>query len=181
MLNGANKEASSSEGVVDNEGDTLLLADLGNALEIGDVVLGVADGLDVDGFGLVVDGGGDVRGVVTLDKLGGDTKAGEHDLELVVGTAVEVRGGDDVVTGLGKGGDGHELGGLAGGGGDGSDTTFKGGHSLLKDIDGGLGRSAASSRNGLNTHVTDTGVDVAKLLEPKKTGTLGRVVKDIRL
>lgn len=39
---------------------------------------------------------------------------------------------------MGEGGDGHELRGLAGGGGDGGNTTFKGGDALLEGVDCGL-------------------------------------------
>jgi len=39
---------------------------------------------------------------------------------------------------VGEGSDGHELSGLAGGGGDGGDTTFKGGDALFEGVDRGL-------------------------------------------
>lgn len=114
------------------------MGNLGNGLEVGDVVLGVTDALDVDGLGLVVNGGRDILGLVAVDELGVDAQAGEEDLELVVGAAVEVRGGDDVVAGVGEGVDGHELGGLARGGGQSGDTALEGCYPLLEDIDGGL-------------------------------------------
>ena len=40
---------------------------------------------------------------------------------------------------MGERGDGHELGGLARGGGDGGDTAFEGGDALFEDVDCGLG------------------------------------------
>ena len=115
------------------------MGNLSNCFEIRYVVLGIADALNVDGLGLVVDGGGQLLGLVAIDKLGRDAQAGEDDLELVVGAAVEVRGRDDVVAGVCEGGDGEELGGLAGGGGKGSDTALEGSDALLKDIDRGAG------------------------------------------
>lgn len=118
-----------------NNGNTLLVGNLGNGLEIRDVVPGVADALEVDGLCLVVNGGGNVLGLVAVDKLGLDAQAGEEDLELVVGAAVEVRGGDDVVAGVGEGVDGDELGGLARGGGEGSGASLESGYPLFKDID----------------------------------------------
>lgn len=134
--------AAGTEGVVDNDGDALLVGGLGDGLKVGDVEAGVADRLEVDGLGLVVDGGGDVRGVVASNELGRDAETGEDDLELVVGAAVEVGGSDNVVAGVGEGSDGQELGGLAGGGGDSGDTTLKSGDTLLEDVDGGLCGSA---------------------------------------
>lgn len=89
------------------------MGDLGNGLEIWDVVLGVANALDVDSLGLVVNGSSNVLGLVAVDKLGVDAQARQEDLELVVGAAVEVGGGDDVVTGMGEGVDGNELSSLA--------------------------------------------------------------------
>jgi hypothetical protein len=114
------------------------VGNLGNGLEVGHVVPRVADALDVDGLGPVVDGGGNVLGLVAVDKLGGDAEALERHLELVVGAAVEVRRGDDVVAGLGEGCDGEELGALAGRGGQRGDAAFQGSYPLLEDIDGGL-------------------------------------------
>lgn len=128
-----------------NEGNALVVGNLGNGLKVGDVVPGVADALDVDGLGLVVDGGGNVLGLVAVDELGGDAEALEGDLELVVGAAVEVRRGDDVVAGLGEGRQGEELGALAGGGGQGGDAAFQGSYPLLEDIDGGLSRRSVGT------------------------------------
>lgn len=138
VVNGAGKEAGSTKGVVDNKGNTGIVGDLGNGLEVGDVVAGVANGLDVDGLGLLVDGGSNGSWIVAVDKLGLDAEAGKEDLELVVGSAVEVGGRDNVVSGVGESSNGHELSGLAGRGGNGSNTTLEGSNTLLKDIDSGL-------------------------------------------
>lgn len=114
------------------------MSHLGNGLQVRHVVSGIANALEVDGLCVVVDGGSNVLGVVALDKLGGDAIALECDLELVVGAAVEVGGGDDVVAGLGEGRQGEELSCLARGGGQRSNTPFQGCYPLLEDIDGGL-------------------------------------------
>lgn len=114
------------------------MGNLGNSLQVRNVVLGVTNALEVDSLCLVVDGSSDILGLVAVDKLGLDAQAGEEDLELVVGAAVEVRRGDDVVAGVGQGVDGDELGGLAGGGGESSGTALESGYSLFKDIDRGL-------------------------------------------
>lgn len=159
VVDGANKVSASTKGVVDlpfpssvyfelangisspatyHQGHALIVGDLGNGFKVRDVVSRVADALDVDGLCVVVDGGGNVLGVVALDKLGGDAVALERDLELVVGAAVQVGGRDDVVAGLGEGSEGEELGGLARGGGQSSSAAFKGCYPLLEDIDGRL-------------------------------------------
>ena len=101
VVDGAAEVAAGAEGVVDDEGDAGVVGDLGQGDEVGDRVLGVADGLDEDGLGLVVDGGREVGGVVAGHEFSGYAQAGEEHLELVVGTAVERGGRHDVVTGLG--------------------------------------------------------------------------------
>ena len=70
----------------------MFVGDLGNSLNIRNVVPRVANALNVDGLGLVVDGGGNVLGLVAVDELGLDPEAGKEDLELVVGATVEVGG-----------------------------------------------------------------------------------------
>lgn len=140
VLDGPHQESAGTEGVVDDQGHALLFADLGDGLEVGDVIARVPDALDVDGLGPVVDGGRDVLGLVAVDELGLDAEAREHHFELVVGSAVEVRGRDDIVAGVGQRRDGHELRALARGAGHSGDTPFQGGDPLLEDIDRRLHR-----------------------------------------
>jgi hypothetical protein len=119
--------------------DALLVGGGYDGVKVGHVIARVADALNVDGLGLVVDEGGQLLGFVAIDKLGRDAQAGKDDLELVVGAAVQVRGRDNVVAGVRESGNGEELGGLAGGRGKGTDTAFEGGDALLKDVDRGAG------------------------------------------
>lgn len=121
-----------------DERNSLGMGNRSNGLEVRHVVARVPDGLDVDGLGAVVDGGGDGGRVVALDELGGDAEAREEHLELVVGAAVQIAGGHDVVAGVGERRDGHELGGLARGGGHSGDAALQGGDALFKDVDCGL-------------------------------------------
>lgn len=96
-----------------NHGNALLVRNLGDRLQVGNVVLGVSDALDVDGLGLLVDRGGNVLDTVTVDELCVDAEAREEDLKLVVGAAVEEGGRDDVVAGVGESVDCDELRGLS--------------------------------------------------------------------
>jgi hypothetical protein len=159
------------------------VGNLGNSLQVRNVVLGVTNALEVDGLCLVVDGSSNVLGLVAVDKLGLDAQTGEEDLELVVGAAVEVGGGDDVVAGVGQSVDGDELGGLAGGGGESSSTALESGYSLFKDIDRRLLCLLVNSfySEAEVTHVHDTAVDVAKLLEAEKPRAVSRIIKDVAL
>ncbi|KAB8760612.1 hypothetical protein FH972_026604 [Carpinus fangiana] len=157
VVDGAHKVAAGAKGVVDDDGHAVLVGDGGNLLKVGHVVARVADALEVDGLGLVVDELGKVVGVVAVDKLGLDAEARQEDLELVVGAAVQVAGGDDVVAGVGEGGDGHELGRLARRGGNGGGTTLERGDALLQHVDGGVhdarGKAYGGGVDGDSTRV----------------------------
>lgn len=49
--------------------------------ERSDVVLRVSDALDVDSLRLIVDGSGEIRGVVAVDELHGDAETLQKDCE----------------------------------------------------------------------------------------------------
>lgn len=89
-----------------------IVRNLGNCLEIRHIVPRVPDALKVDSLCLVVDQLGNVLGAVAIDELSLDAQTRQEHLELIVGSAVEVRGRDDVVAGMSKGSYGHELGRL---------------------------------------------------------------------
>jgi hypothetical protein len=109
VLDGTDKVAARTKGVVYDDRNPLLMGQLCNPGQVWDVVTRVADALDIHGLGLVVDGGGEVFGLVAVDKLGGDSQAREGHLELVVGATIQVGCRHDVVPRVGQGGDGHEL------------------------------------------------------------------------
>ena len=96
-----------AERVVDHQRDAVAVGHLGDGLEVGNVVLRVADRLEVEGLGPVVDPRFEVVRLVAVDELDLEAEAGEGDLELVVGAPVEVAGADDVVTGLQQRGEGE--------------------------------------------------------------------------
>jgi hypothetical protein len=76
VVDGPHEVAAGAEGVVYDDGDAGFVSDGGDLLEVGDVVLWVADG----SF--------EVFGVIAVDEFGRDAEAGEGDLELVVCAAV---------------------------------------------------------------------------------------------
>lgn len=181
VVDRAEKEAASTKGVVNlgsavkegvarlgswrcthNKGDASIVGDLCNGLKVGNVETGVTDSLDVNGLGLLVNGSSNVLGLVAVDKLGGDTKTGEEDLELVVGASVEVGSSDNVITDVGERGNSHKLRCLAGRRSDSGDTTLESSDTLLEYV---------------HSWVHDTAVDVSKLLESEETGAVGRVIE----
>lgn len=122
----------------------MLMRHLHDGLQIRNIILRVSNRLNIHRLCLLIDRCGNLVRLVDIDELGVDAQAREEDLELVVGAAVEVGGGDDVVAGVGEGRDGDELGALAGGGGEGADAAFEGCHALLEDVDGGLRKGVSS-------------------------------------
>ncbi len=82
---------------------------------------------------------------------------GKRHFELVVGAAVEVRGGDDVVAGLAESRQRQELRSLAARRGQGRHAPFEGSHSLFEDV----GR-----------RVLQAGVDVAEFFKGKEAGAV---------
>lgn len=71
-----------------NQGDTLFVRDPGNFLVIRHIVERIANGLDIDSLGTIVDGSCEIRWLVATDKFGVNAQAREEDLELVVCASV---------------------------------------------------------------------------------------------
>lgn len=116
----------------------MLMRDFRNGLEIRNIILRVTNTLDVNCLGVLVDGCCQVLGLVSIHKLCLDTQTREEDLQLIVGSTVEVGRRDDVVSRVRERCKGHELRGLAGASRHSCDAAFQGRDALLEDINGGL-------------------------------------------
>ena len=86
--NGSGEVAAHAEGVVDDEGNPRRVSNIRDGPDVGNIVLGVRDGFDVNTPGVFVDSGGDLLRVITHDPLDGDVELLHVHSELVVGTAV---------------------------------------------------------------------------------------------
>lgn len=169
------------------------MGNLGDSFEIRHIVAGVSDGLQVDGLGTAIDSSGNVLCIVTLNEFGGDSKSREQDLELVVGATIQVAGGYDIIAGVSKCGDCHELGSLAGWSCNGRDTALKGSDAFFEDINSRLLEmgeiiSTQTSLEPLqwasecsSTYVHYSTVDVAGFLEAKEPGTVCGVIESVGL
>ncbi len=132
------------KGVVHDEHDPVPVRHGSNAFEVGDIRVRVAEGLGIDHFGVGPDGS--LEGFQIIDIQNGilNTLRGEGVGDQVVGTAVEVVGGDDVVAVLQD-----VLQGVGDSGGAGSDrqaghATLEGGNALLEHTLGGVGQPAVN-------------------------------------
>jgi hypothetical protein len=66
------------------------MCQLRNLLKVRNIIPRVANAFDVDGFRLVVDGRRQVFRSIALDEFGRNTQARQSNLQLVVGTAVQI-------------------------------------------------------------------------------------------
>ena len=142
----------------------MLVGDRGERAEVGDIEAGIANGLDKDRLGAVIDPLAEALGIVALDEPDVDAEARECNLELVVGAAVEVAGRDDVVARLSERGERDELSRLPARDGEGGDTTLQGRDPLLEHI----GRRVHQPR-----------VDVAELLQREQPCAVRAVLERV--
>jgi hypothetical protein len=89
-INRADDVASGTKGVVDNQGNTVVMSHFGKFRNRSDVVLGIADALDVDGLGFGINGLGEGFWLVIWNEFDGDAVFLEEDFELVVGSSIQV-------------------------------------------------------------------------------------------
>jgi hypothetical protein len=164
VVDGSRDIAGSAESVIDDQRDAGIVSDPGQGLEVGDVEAGVANGFDIDGLGLAVDGASEIFRIVAIDELDVDSQPRQGDLELVVGAAVEVAGGDDVVAGLGNRGQRQKLRRLPGTRGDRRHAAFEGREALFEDVGG---------------RIHDAGVDIAELLQREQAGAMLGIVEGV--
>ena len=143
MLDGPD-QVGGAEGVVHHHGQAVLVGDGGDGVNVGDVAVGVAQGLQIDGLGVGPDGVFHLRQVVGIHKGGAHAKLGQSVGQKVVGAAVDGLLGDDVVPLLGQSLDGIGDSGGAGGHGQGGHAALQGRNALFKDILGGVGQAAVN-------------------------------------
>src|SRR5512133_1114825 len=88
---------------VDDQGDAVLVRDVGNRRDIGHVQYWVTDRFDEDGSRTVSDGRREVLGVPLIDKLRRDSELWQDTIELAVGSAVQITRRHNLVASLCQG------------------------------------------------------------------------------
>jgi hypothetical protein len=139
-------------------GRSCFLRESGEGLEVRHGQAGVTDRFQIDRLGLSVDQGLEARRLHAVREPRLDADVLEGVLELVVGAAVEVRGGDKVVAHRGDVVDREELGRMTGRGREGRDAAFERGDALFEHI---VGR------------IHDPRVDVTEFLQREQAGAVG--------
>ena len=127
-------EVGSGERRVDDQRHVVCVRDAGDPLDVQDVAARIADGLAVEGSGLVGHlGRPRVEIVRIIDEVHGDAELWQRVVEQVVRSAVEGRRCHDLVTSLSEVQDGEGLRSLARAKREGADATFEVGDALLED------------------------------------------------
>ena len=131
-----------AKGVIDDDRKAMLLGDLGDGVDVGDIGVGIAKRLEVDDRGVVLDGTLDLSQVVRIDKGSLDAKLGERVLQQVIGAAIDGLLGNHVVAGLGEGLQSVGDGGSTRSDSETSHATLERGDAILKDALSGVGQTA---------------------------------------
>ena len=137
---------------------------LGNAVDIGDTGIGVAEGLDDDGLGVGTEGGIDGSEIFGVDNGGADALGGEGVLNEIERAAIEVVGSYDVVACMGHILQGIGDGGSSTGHGQCCHASFQCGYALFKNTLGGVGEAT---------------VDVAGIAQTEAVGCMLGVAEHI--
>ena len=164
VFDGAN-QVGRTEGVVDDQRDLVLVGDCCDSVDIRDVGMGVAEGLDKDEFRVFLDGGLDALEIVGIYKRGLDTEGAERVLQQVESTAVNRALDNHVISTAGKSRDGVS---------DGCST-----RSYSQS-----GNAAFESGNAFFEHalrcVRDTAINVTGILQGKTVSGMLCVMEHVR-
>lgn len=139
VFNRAN-QVRSTEGVVDDQRNLVLVGDFGNGFDIRDVGMRVAERFDKDELRVALDSSFDTLEVVGVNESRFDTEVAERVLQQVEGTAVNRTLCNHVVTLAGESRDGVGNGSCTGSDGESGNTTFEGSdtffeHTLRRVVD----------------------------------------------
>ena len=161
VLDGSD-QVRGTKGVVDGQGDAVFVSDGRDGVDIRNVGIGVAQGLEVDGLGVGLDGGLHLRRIVGVHKGSLDAVEGQRVGKQVVTAAINGLLRDNVIARLRQGLDGIGHGCGAGGQGQRAHAAFQRGDAFFQHILGGVGQAA---------------VDVARILQAETGRRMGGVVK----
>ena len=153
------------EGVVHNQRDAVAVGDSCDRSQVNDVGVGIAQGLGVDQLRVFLDCRLKILRLRRVYKGHVQALIPQGVGKQVVGAAVEVGGGDDMVAGAGNVLNGVSDGRCTGGGSKGRSAAFQSGNALLKNGGGGIHQA---------------GVDVSALGEAESARRLSGVLENVR-
>jgi len=151
-------------GVVDDQGDAVLVGNRRQRRDIGDIATGVGDGLAEDRAGVLVDGGLDGGQIVGIDKGRRPAKAFEDLRELGDRAAIEPGRGDDVQSWPHQRIERHDLRRVSRRGADSPHATLQRRQTLAQGGDGRVGQAR---------------IDIADFLQVEQSRGMVGIAKDI--
>ena len=165
------EQVRGGEGVVDDHRQMMLVGNCGDGLEVGQVGVRIAEGLEVDELGVLLDGVLELLRILGGDEGGGDAVTRQGVTQQVEGATVDVLGGDDVIAGLGDVAHRVFHGGCTGGDGKACGTTFKSGDTVFEHALGRVGQTAVDvARVGK----AESGLSVIEVVEDVGGGLVDR-------
>ena len=141
MLNGAN-QIGCAERVVDNQRQTVGMSDLGNGADVGNITVGVAQGLQIDGLGIGPDCVSDSVQIVGIHESGRYTELRQGVGQQIVAAAIDGLLRYDVFPCLGQGLDGVGDRRRAGSQRQNCHTALQGRETLFQHILGRVGQTS---------------------------------------
>ena len=154
-----------TEGVVNHHRDLVLVGNLRNGLDIRDVGVRVAEGLDQDELGVFLDGAFNFFEVAGVHEGSLNPERTERVFQEVVGTAVNGTLSHNMVTLAGESRDGVSEGCGTRSDGETGDTAFEGSDALFENVLRGVGEAA---------------VDVAGILQVEAVRSVLGAVENVR-
>jgi hypothetical protein len=134
-------EERTGQSVVDDEGDTGLVGDGGDRLDVDDEAAGIGRALDEDRLAFLRQRAREVLGIVRIDENGFPAKFFERLAELGDRAAIELLRGEELVAGLHEGEEGEHLCGVAGGASRRPAAILEAGNFLLEGRDRRVGEA----------------------------------------
>ena len=164
VLDGAD-QVRCAKGVVDDQRQAVLVSDGCDSIDIGNIGVGVAQGLQIDSLGVFLNGVFQLGQVVGIDEGGAHAILGQGVRQQVIAAAVDGLLGHDVVTSLCQGLNGVSNSCRAGGQRQSCHAAFQSRDALFQYILGGVGQSA---------------VNIAGICKTKPGSGMGGIAEDIR-
>ena len=157
-------EVGGGKGTVHNQGNSMIVGNFGNRIQVGHIKPWVAHGFTKQSFGFGRDRSGKILGIIRIHKVYLDPKLGQDVIKLGIGTTVEIVGGDDLISRF-------------------SDIYYGVKYSTGTGSDAQTGGSALEGSHPLLEHiggwVHQAGVNIAQFAQAKEIGGMLGVVKNI--
>ena len=90
----------------------MIMGNLSNSLKVRNYIVRIAHTLDIDSFGVFINGSREIFELSTAHEFGRHAESWKQDVQLIIGPSIQMRAGDKVIARLCESGDSKELRGL---------------------------------------------------------------------